>query len=59
LEDSVASALLEVENSSSEYKSDLKDLQITKVLEQTLTSKGKKERRVLVVFVPYPSSKIV
>jgi len=33
LEDSVASALLEVENSSSENKTDLRDLQISKVLE--------------------------
>jgi len=34
LEDSVASALLDVENSSSDLKSELKDLQISKVIEQ-------------------------
>jgi len=52
-------ALLDVENSSSDLKSELKELQISKVIEQTLTAKGKKEKRVLVVFVPVPLGKIV
>jgi len=59
LEDSVASALLDIENSSTDLKSELRNLQIAKATELTLTSKSKKERRVIVVFVPYPNSKIV
>jgi len=59
LEDSVATALLDIENSSSELKSELKDLQISKVIEKLLTAHNKKERRVLVVFVPIPLAKLV
>jgi len=59
LEDSIASALLDIENSSTDLKTELKELQIAKAQEVELTLKGKKERRVVVVYIPFPNGKIV
>jgi small subunit ribosomal protein S7e len=59
LEDTIASALLDIENSSTDLKTELKELQIAKAQEVELTLKGKKERRVVVVYIPFPNGKIV
>lgn len=59
LEDTIASALLDIENSSTDLKTELKELQIVKASEVELTIKGKKDRRVIIVQVPFPNAKII
>jgi len=59
LEDTIAQALLDIENSSSDLKSELKDLQIARAQEVELTLRNQKQRKVVVVYVPFPHVKIV
>jgi len=60
LEDHVAKELHELENSSSDWKNDLKDVFITNVKEIDYTSKDKKKSKpVYVVYVPYPCLKVI
>jgi len=59
LEESVARELHELENSSSDWKNDLKDVYISHVKEIDYTSKGKKAKPVYLVYVPFPCLKVV
>lgn len=54
MEEQVGNALKEVENSSTEFKSELKDLYITHVVEYDISKENKKGRNTLLVYVPYP-----
>jgi len=58
LEETVAQAIYDLENSSTEWKNDLKDLYIAGVKEVDFTPKGKKGRNVYIVYVPYPCLKL-
>eukprot|EP00331_Platyophrya_macrostoma_P014021 CAMPEP_0176432134 /NCGR_PEP_ID=MMETSP0127-20121128/15212_1 /TAXON_ID=938130 /ORGANISM="Platyophrya macrostoma, Strain WH" /LENGTH=201 /DNA_ID=CAMNT_0017814245 /DNA_START=64 /DNA_END=670 /DNA_ORIENTATION=- len=58
LEDSVAKELHHLENSSSEWKNDLKDVYLSNVKEIEFTAKGKKSKPVYLVYVPFPASKL-
>jgi small subunit ribosomal protein S7e len=59
LEDSVAKELHHLENSSSEWKNDLKDVYISNVKDIEFTAKGKKSKPVYLVYVPFPCLKVV
>jgi len=59
LEDSVAKELHHLENSSSEWKNDLKDVYITNVKDIEFTAKGKKSKPVYLVYVPFPCLKVI
>jgi small subunit ribosomal protein S7e len=60
LEDHVAKELYELENSSSDWKNDLKDVYISNVKEIDYTSKDKKKSKpVYLVYVPYPCLKVI
>mmetsp|Transcript_35793 Transcript_35793/g.41754 ORF Transcript_35793/g.41754 Transcript_35793/m.41754 type:complete len:202 (+) Transcript_35793:79-684(+) len=59
LEDSVAKELHHLENSSSEWKNDLKDVYLSNVKEIEFTAKGKKSKPVYLVYVPFPCLKVI
>ena len=58
IEETVAQALHEAENSLGDIKNDVKDLYVAKVKEIETTIKGKK-KNVVVIYVPYPCLRIV
>jgi len=59
LEENVAKELHHLENSSSDWKNDLKDVYVSNVKEIDFTSKGKKGKPVYLVYVPFPCLKVV
>jgi len=60
LEESVAKELHELENSSSDWKNDLKDVYLSHVKEIDYVSKEKKKSKpVYLVYVPYPCLKVI
>jgi len=60
LEDHVAKELHELENSSSDWKNDLKDVYISHAKEIDFTSKDKKKSKpVYLVYVPFPCLKVI
>lgn len=58
LEELIAQAIYDLENSSTEWKNDLKDLYIVGAKEVDFTTKGKKGRGVYLIYVPYPCLKL-
>jgi len=54
LEETIAQAIYDLENSSSEWKNDLKDFYIQGAKEVDFTPKGKKGRNVYLIYIPYP-----
>jgi len=58
LEETIAQAIYDLENSSSEWKNDLKDFYIVNAKEVDFTPKGKKGRNVYLVYIPFPCLKL-
>jgi len=59
LEETVAQALFDIENSSTELKNDLKDLFIANAKEVETVIKGKKGKNFILIFIPVPCLKLL
>jgi len=59
LEETIAQSIYDLENSSTEWKNDLKDFYIVQAKEVDFTPKGKKGRNVYLVYVPFPCLKLL
>jgi len=60
LDEQVAKELYDLENSSSDWKNDLKDVYLSKVREIDFTAKDKKKSKpVYLIYVPFPCLKVV
>jgi len=59
LEETVAQALFDIENSSTDLKNDVKDLYIASAKEIETTIKGKKGKNIILISVPVPCLKLL